>query len=486
MRRRAEPFTLVKVQPQPPLQMGTWPDGTIAITTQARQRSRRITSDPIGPLLVKLTIPMLFGIVSMMLLGIVDTWFISLLGTLELAAIGFIIPVYMILMNLALGLGMGISSISSRLMGEDRHEDAAHYISNAMVLVMVFSLAVATLLYFLVDAVFVAMGADASVMPFIRSYMYALLPGVPLLMITMTSGNTFRAIGAMKTSAFISATLSLLNLLLDPILIFGFGPIPALGMQGAALASVIAASCTVVIALYILSKRERLLRLTTPDLAEVKQHWHELLKIALPAMGANSMTPVAAAIMTAMMAQYGPEAVAGFGVGARIESLALLVVFALSATLPMFIGQNIGAGRHDRAYIALSSSLKFTVAVQLVIYVVLLASSSPVSAAFSEDEAVAVVIQRYLYILPVSYCAHGVVTLVTVSLNVLYRPTLALITSMIRLLLLYLPLAWLGAQLWQYDGLFLGAALGNFIAAYIAWSILRAVCDEQKIGPAML
>ena len=447
--------------------------------TEKTERTRRITSEPIGPLLVRLTGTMIMGIIALMTLGIVDTWFISLLGTQQLAAIGFIIPVYMIFVSVALGIGMGISSITSRLVGEAKHDLAARYVTDAQILALLFSILIAILLGFSITGIFSAMGATEQVLPHIRNYMYILIFGLPMMMITFVGGNTFRAIGAIKTSASLSSLMALTNLALDPLLIFGLGPFPNLGMKGAAVATVIAAATASLVSVYLLATREKLLLFTMPRLRHIRENWEELLSIAVPATLANMMTPIAAAIMTALIAGYGAEAVAGFGVGARIETICLIVVFALSATLPMFIGQNLGAGTGERAHRALFGCLKFSIGFQVAVYILLITLAPYIAPAFSSDIRVIQVINTFIYILPLTYGAHAVVILVMVSLNVLRRPRLALFLIIIRLIALYLPLAYIGGLYWGITGLFSGAAIGNVIAAVIAYRVIRKVCAAE-------
>lgn len=452
------------------------------IKSRATARTQRIVSDPIGPVMVRLTIPSILGIVSMMLMGLVDTFFISKLGTAQLAAVSFSIPVYMTLISISLGLGMALGSLNSRLIGESRHDDSARFVTDSMMLAGAISVAVSAVMYLSIDPLFKLMGASEEVMPFIRDYMSILLVGMPLLMLAIIGNNTFRSIGNVKASAYFSSMLALSNMALDPLLIFGLGPFPEMGMRGAALATVIASAMTVVCSAYVLRHREHLLDFAVPRLTHLLPNWRDLMSIGVPAIGANFMTPFAAAVMTAMIASHGAEAVAGFGVGSRIESVSLLVIFAISSTLPMFIGQNLGAGKGHRGYLALMMCLRFVVLLQAGIYAVLFLASPFIAAVFSDDPAVREVIRTFLLILPVTYGAHGVVILVMVSLNVMRHPRMALLITIIRLLILYLPLAFLGSKIWGIPGLFLGAALGNIIAGLVAFQIARQICDNLGLS----
>lgn len=451
------------------------------MSLRAAQRSQRIVSEPIRPLLFSLTGSALMGNVAMHTLGIVDTFFISRLGTVQLAAASFVIPIHMIYVSLALGIGMGVSSLNSRLIGESRFDDSRRLIRDGLIFAALFSVVAALLGAVFMDSIFRVMGAEENTLPYIRRYLGVLLLGLPPLMLVTVGNSTFRSMGNIKMSAALAACLALLNIVLDPLLIFGFGPIPAMGIVGAAWATLLAALLTLLLSLYMLGAVEKILEISKPLMSDLSKHWHQILGIGLPAMGANLMTPLAAAIMTGMVSRYGDEMVAGFGVGSRIEMLSLMVVLALSATLPMFIGQNIGAGRTDRAGCALTGCLRFVLGFQVVIYLLLLVFADHVAAMFSDNPNVTDIIHLYLRILPLTYGAHGVVILVMVSLNVLRRPRMALLLTITRLLVLYLPLAWVFSRFMGIKGLFIGAACGNVLAGIIAFVIIRKICREQGV-----
>ena len=429
----------------------------------------------------RLTVPMIFGMISMMLLGVVDTYFISMLGTHELAAVSFSQPIANILISVALGIGMALGALLSRLIGESQHQKAARFITDTKIIAALIAVIAAFIGFLAIDPLFKALGATEEVMPFIKSYMSIWFIAAPMWMLTMIGNNALRAIGDTKLSASIMALLSVINLIFDRLLIFGIGPFPKLGVAGAAWATLIACMTGWLCSIAILTFREQLLEFTRPSFSHLLPNWFELFKIAVPAIAANIMTPIAAAVLTAMIARYGVEAVAGFGVGARIEFISLIVVFALSSTLPMFIGQNIGAGKPHRAYRALMGGLKFSLIFQTGVYLLLLATSGYIASVFSDNSQVVGVIKMFLLVLPLTYGAHGIVILVMVSLNVLRRPRTALLTTVVRLLLLYLPLAYIGSLLGGINGLFIGAACGNIIAGLIAYAIIRRVFREQGI-----
>jgi len=454
------------------------------MSIKAAERSRRIVSEPIRPLMLSLTFSALIGNLAMHLMGIVDTFFISRLGTLELAAASYVIPVYMIYISLALGIGMGMSSLNSRLIGESRFTDSSRLISDGLLFAATFAVLAAFLGSLFIDPLFRLLGADDRTLPFIHDYLSILLVGLPALMLVVIGNSTFRSMGNIKMSASLAGCLSVLNIILDPLLIFGIGPFPEMGIRGAAVATLLAATITLMVSFFVLGFYEKLLDFGIPRWHHLRENWSQILGIGIPAMGANIMTPLAAAIMTAMVARFGDEVVAGFGVGSRVEAISLIFVMAMSSTLPMFIGQNMGAGRSDRAYTALMGCLKFVLGFQCLIYLVLLLFGNGIATTFSSNPDVISVIRIYLWILPLTYGAHGVVVLCMVSLNVLRRPRIALLLTFTRLMVFYLPLAYVGSRIWGLQGLFIGAALGNILAGGFAWLLIRKVSQETGLLPA--
>ncbi|MBT8115400.1 MAG: hypothetical protein KJP04_08465, partial [Arenicella sp.] len=175
------------------------------------------------------------------------------------------------------------------------------------------------------------------------------------------------------------------------------------------------------------------------------------------------------------------DAVAGFGVGARIEAFSLMIVFALSSTLPMFIGQNLGAEKPHRVWQALTVSFRFVLGLQFAIYLLLVVSAPAIAALFSDEQAVQDTIITFLWIVPLSHGLSGIVVLINVSMNVLGRPALALYINLARLFLIYLPLAYLGSLALGLEGLFLGIALGNCVTYLLAELLLNRTLRELRI-----
>ncbi len=445
-------------------------------------RRQAIISDPIGPTLYRLTVPMFFAIVAIMGLGLVDSYFISFLGTTELAAIGFAMPITFLVTSIALGFGMAISSLTSKLIGAERMGLAARLITDGFYLTFVTSVVVSVMLVLSIAPLFSALGADDQTLLPIMDYMEPWSIGIVFMMITQVCSSTFRALGDTKTSAMIAIVMTLSNIILDPILIFGIGPIPAYGMQGAAMATVIAVLISMFIGLYYIAIKESMLVAALPSLAEFKDNAKDLLEIAVPAVLANVIVPLTGVLLTVVVAKFGTDAVAGFGVGVRIEAVSLMVVYAMSSTIPMFIGQNLGAQKPERIVQVLTLSFKFVLGLQLLMYIVLVLSSGAIATVFSDQQSVQNTIQNFLSIVPISYGLAGIVVLINVSMNVLGKPKLALYINLFKLVGLCFPFALIGAYLFELKGLFASMALANAITFLVAIWLLKRVLRELKIN----
>jgi putative MATE family efflux protein len=440
---------------------------------QASGVGPRLVDGDVGPVLRRLTTPMVLAIISMVLFNLADIYFVGLLGTSELAALGFTLPVVTFVNYLGLGLGIGTSATVARVIGEGGHEHAARIATDSLLLAALVAATVVVAGLAAIDPVFSRLGAGDVLLPYIRQYMGIWFGGVPLIMLMTVGNSALRAIGDTRTVSRIMLSAALLNGVLDPLLIFGPGPLPAFGMAGAALATVTAWAAALITALYVLRHRARLLVLEWPGIGRLMASWRMHLRISVPAATANMLTPIGTGLVTAMVAAHGAATVAAYGVVMRIESLALIVVLALSTSLPPFISQNLGAGRIDRVREGLRVSLRFVALWELGVYGLILLGLPAIAALFTDDPVVDRAIRTILCILPLSYGAQGVVILTNSSFNALHAPRNAVLLGLMRWFGCYVPLAWIGAHAAGVPGLFAGAALGNFLIAGIAFAWMR-------------
>ncbi len=204
-----------------------------------------------------------------------------------------------------------------------------------------------------IDPLFTLLGAGPEIIPLIRDYMLIWYAGIAFLVVPMVANASIRAGGDTRFPAMIMVAAMLTNLALDPILIFGWFGIPRMELKGAAWATVIARAGTMVASLAILHYRDHMLDFRPPSLVQLWRSWKAVLGIAVPTAATNFMQPLAMAIATRLIAQFGAPAVAAWGAGERITAFALIPVAAVCSALVPLVGQNWGARstpgsiRHD-------------------------------------------------------------------------------------------------------------------------------------------
>ena len=434
--------------------------------------SRSLINAPVGKTLWEMTWPVIFGVATLISFNVVDTFFISLLGTDPLAAVSFTFPITFTVVSLTIGLGIGTSAVIARKYGRDKPEEAHFDGFAALSVSALLVLMLSAVGYIFMDSIFTLLQAQQRLLPLIREYMTLWFAGSVMLVTPMVGNAVLRASGDTRTPSLIMASGGLANAIFDPILIFGWGPIPAMGIEGAALASVISWLSGVVLVFWLLN-RKQLIRVRIETTRGLFREWVDaaraILKIGLPAAGANILTPLAMSVMTAIIASYGAAAVAAFGVGTRLESLASIIILALSMSLPPLISQNFGANRVDRVREAYGKALKAVFAIQLVIYAAMAITAPWIAMAFAKEQEVARIVELFIYIMPIGYGFQGWIILSNSSFNAIHKPMRALGLSVIRLFVFFVPLSYLGSLLADLHGLFVGGVVGNIITAAIAY-----------------
>ncbi|MFV7771553.1 MATE family efflux transporter [Shewanella marisflavi] len=441
-----------------------------------------LLSQPIGRVLLNMSLPNLIGILTILGFSLIDTFFISQLGTEALAAISFTFPVTLIVSSIAIGIGAGVSTNLGRLIGSGNSPKARIFLHDALLITFWLIAAISLLGSLFIDPLFTLLGANDSSLPLIHDYMFLWYLGAPLLVLLMVGNQGLRATGDTKSPAKIMALASLINLVLDPLLIFGLGPFPRLEIQGAAIATLISWIVALSLSGYLLIIKRNLVDFAEFNLERIRCNWRQLAHIAQPAALMNLLNPVANAIIMAMLARIDHSAVAAFGAGTRLESVLLIAVMALSSSLVPFIAQNLGAGQTQRAREALMLSLRFVLIFQALIYLPLALMATPIAQLFSKDPQVIEWLSFYIIALPAAYGPLGMVILTATSLNAYHRPMSSLVLNLCRLFLLLLPLAALGSYLGGVKGLLLALPITNAVMG-IACYILASRITEPNTTP---
>ncbi|MEE8357964.1 MAG: MATE family efflux transporter [Candidatus Hydrothermarchaeales archaeon] len=446
-------------------------------------KKARLIDGPVDKILFKMTVPMIFGMAAIIIFNLIDTFFIAQLGTKELAAISFTFPVVLVVGSLALGLGSGASAVISQAIGKGDYDKVQRLTTDSLILSLLLVGIFIIIGILTINPLFALLGATPEIIVLIRQYMLIWYLGMLFVVVPMVGNSAIRATGDTKTPSLIMIIAALVNFVLDPLLIFGLGPFPKLGLAGAAIATVFARAITLVISLWVLYYREKMITLKIPSLKVVIDSWKSILYIALPAAGSRIIIPIGMGVITRIVSTYGAEAVAAFGVASRIEMVAILVFMALGAVINPFVGQNWAAGRLDRVYLGRKYTNSFSMAWGAAMLVLLAIAARPIATVFSDNPEVIKTVVLYLTIVPVGIGYQGVFLLATTSLNVLNRPLHAAALAVVQMFVLYIPLAYAGSYLFGLAGVFSAVAVTYFIAGMSAHKVLGVILatEEEKI-----
>lgn len=439
-----------------------------------------ITKGDINKTLKDLTIPMIFGVLGMVAFNLADTFFVGKLGTNQMAALSFTFPVVLVLNSLTLGIGIGTSSVISRAVGQNDRRKVTRLSTDSLSLGLIIAIIIATIGFFTIEPLFSALGAKSDTMPYIIDYMKIWYLGVPMVVIPMIGNNAIRALGDTKTPSVVMLISATMNIILDGAFIFGVGFIPALGIKGAALGTVISRTLTFFIALYVLVIREKVVSFVKIEVHELIESWKTILAIGIPNAVSKMIIPIGVGLVTNIVANFGTSAVAGFGIASKVEIFAISVVNALSSVVPVFVGQNFGAGKIDRAKKGVISSEKFSLIYGLSMYILLIILARPISYIFTNDKAVSDIVVLYLRIVPLGYAFQGILLIINAALNALNKPIRASILSLIQTLGIYVPLSYIASRFFGLKGIFASLVVSYLVIALISHLVVHKEIKKIK------
>jgi putative MATE family efflux protein len=389
-------------------------------------------------------------------------------------------PVIWLIYGIGIGFEAGAASCVSRAVGRKDQSAARRLTTDTMVLGVLVAMSLCLAGLASIRPVFSLLGATPELMPLIRDYMSVWYWVAPVDIALWTSLASIRARGNTLLESKVITAAALLNLALDPILIFGMFGMPRLEVQGAALATIISTGCMLLFTLVHLHFRLKVYANPIAPLKTILQSWSHMLHIGIPAMMTNAIIPVSSGIVVAMVATYGIDAVAGFGIAMRIEPIFLIPFYALSAVSSPFFGQNFGSNQFERLTEARRVITRFCLGFGFALGVVLIVIAKPLTGLFSNSETIQAVSVQYLWVVALSYGAYGLVMSVNASFNGMGRPVPGVVISTCRVIVVFLPLALTGKYLFDLPGLFAATTLSNLLMGAIGYAWLGAQIRQAK------
>ncbi|MCG7497672.1 MATE family efflux transporter [Vibrio sp. Of7-15] len=414
------------------------------------------------------------GLMALFLVDLLDMFFISLLGQVELAAaIGFAGTLVFFSTSVSIGTSIAMGALVSKALGAKQIDSAKRIAASTVFISCVISILVSASMLYWLPELLAMIGATGVAAEKAADYLYILLPSSPLIAAAMAGMAALRAVGDAKRSMYATLSGGIVNAVFDPIFIFGLG----MGVEGAAIASVLARMSVLAFSLWGLIRVHNLIVL--PTLASVKNDFTMVAAIAFPAIITNTATPIGNAIVTSHIAQFGEDYVAGFAVIGRIIPVSFAVIFSLSGAVGPIIGQNFGAERLDRVKDTLKNALIFTTVYCVLVAVVLYYSQQLIIDVFKLDGGASEMIVAFCTVVAITFVFNGALFVANTSFNNLGRPLLSTVLNLGKATLGTLPFVYIGALYYGAEGVLYGQAAGSILFGLIGIYMVNQQINEM-------
>ena len=442
----------------------------------------KLTQTNVKSTLFRMAYPMLAGTIAINAYNFADTWFVAQLGIIPLAAMGLTFPVIMIISFVAGGIGNGITALMSHDIGRKDQAAASRIVTHGIILVIFLSVILSIAGYLTMEWLFVRIGADNQTLPYVRSYMHMWYAGVIFTAFPMMGNGILISLGDSKYASLFMLSGAALNCILDPVLIFGWLGFPALGIFGAALATVIALAFSSCWLIYLLTVKYRLLTVEKLHLDDFLNSCRRIMIFAIPGSLSMILIPLSLGVITALVSSHGNEALAAFSAAGRVEMVAFVIPMALGMSLMPFTSQNFGASRIDRICEAKRYSTRFAFLYGILVAVLFYFISPILARIFTDNPRVTELFSLYIRIVAFGYGMMEVHRYCGFILTGIHRPFLATAINIIRIFFFLIPFSFLGNTISGLQGIFIGRLITDLTAGTIAFIWVSRLLKRQNLN----
>ena len=395
------------------------------------------------------------GVSALFLVDLLDMFFLSMLGEQELAAaVGYAGTISFFTTSIGIGLSIALGALVSRAIGAREIDKAKRLLINAAAVTLVMSALTAAIVTSFIPELLSLVGASGHTAELAASYLYILVPSLPIICLAMAFGGALRAVGDAKLSMWSTLAGGAVNAALDPLFIFLLG----LNIEGAALASVLARLTALVIAARGVFGKHQLWG--GFEWHALRQDLPVIFAIAGPAMLTNVATPIGNAFVTRAVADFGDSFVAGWAVIGRLIPVTFGMIFALSGAIGPIVGQNFGAGAYERLRESLTRALQFCCSYVLIMSLILLLLKDWIVSLFAMEGQAADLIRFFCQYMAVFFLFNGALFVANASFNNLGKAKYSTVFNIGKATLGTIPFVWLGGSWGGVYGVLIGQAVG--------------------------
>ncbi|HWP95550.1 MAG TPA: MATE family efflux transporter [Syntrophomonadaceae bacterium] len=427
-----------------------------------------LNAQRVGPLLFKLSFPAIAGMILYSMFSLVDTYFVARLGSQALAALTLSVPLQILISSLASASGTGLTSLISRTLGAGDGRMADNIAWHGLIIAVIYGVCFSLVGFYFLDPMLLLFGCTPDTFFLCREYLQIVLAGSVFTFLLIIMENIMQGEGDTVMPMLVGLGGIILNVIFDPVFMFGLGPLPGMGMRGAAWATVLSELLSTWLIFQIITRRRLLLAWKwahfRPSLRVVKG----VYAVGLPMLMAELAWVFSMTVQNRLVAGYGYTAVAAIGIFLRVRSFCLTPVFGLAqAALPMAAFAH-GAGSAERVKETLVKSGVLGIFLLLAAVFFMQCHPDWIVGLFSKDPGLTETGISGLRLATLCFPLLSPIFMVSTVLQALGKGVKAMMMSMIRQLVLFLPLLLLLSRIWGLNGVWMAFSISEFLAGGLA------------------
>lgn len=432
-----------------------------------------LTSGDVGPPLFYLSLPIVVTNLLQTAYNLADTFWIGQYSTEALAAISFAFPMVFLIISLGMGLAVAGSILVAQYTGAGEEAEAEYAASQTVGFAALVSVIVGAVAYVFVGDILALLGPEPDVLPLATAYMEIISLGIFFMFGFLVFISLMRGYGDTITPMLVMLGSVVLNIVLDPLLIFGWWIFPQWGIEGAAIATVFTRGLALVVGLWIMITGRRGVRIRPRDVVPDLAYGRRLVRIGVPASVEGTGQAVAINLLMFIVGTFTTPVVAAFGIGVRVFSVIFLPAIAVSRGVETMAGQNIGAGNYDRAALTAGVAARTTFVVLAVAGVVTYLFADPIVGLFTDDAEVIEVGATFLRYVAPSFGFIGIMRSYNGGFRGAGKTLTAAAIAVTMLGGIRLPIAWIASGLMGPPGVWISFLISNVLGAVIAYLWFR-------------
>ena len=429
-------------------------------------KSLDLGKEAIFPLILKMSWPSIIALTAMSIYNFIDTFWLARLSPQALAALTVCFPVQMIFAAIGVGTGTGAGSFSARMFGAGKIHEAQKTAGQIFFLSFFFGLITIISVLFFGDAILISFGAFSEILPLCHDYLYVIVFSSPFLFFSMMSNYLLRVEGRPLLSMYVVLIASISSAILDPLLIFGIGPFPRLGIKGAAFAAVFAQCLAFMFSVYFIQLKSSKYELKWKHLIPNIPTINSIFSTGLPSITINLVVSIVLVIYNHVLAHFGFLAVAALGICFRVNSLVTMVLFGIGFGLMPIIGFSQGAKLYQRLRESVFVALKVSVSLAIVSSIILEIFAGQIVGLFSSNPSLTAIATPALRIFASALILIAPIVIFINMFLGLGKGTLAMFLLFLRDCISLIPLLIILPPFFGLSGAWLAMPLANLLAFF--------------------